>query len=243
MKYIFLMAGKGSRLYPLTLKMPKPLCRLDKNTTIAERMIHLIETYDPFAEFIIVVGFMAKEIKARLLNKDNIKFVYNPFYSETNSIASLWFAKESLNDEVIILNGDIVMEDKLVQEVVCAHTEKPTVLVDSSIKSDGDYNVQVLQDKVIVMSKNLNRYYGEYAGVTKLDQISAFKIKDQIERMMQAEMYDQWYENALVQMIFDHDFVLYYKDISKYQWTEVDCVDDILLAKKIHNEIHRFDTD
>ena len=52
--------------------------------------------------------------------------------------------------------------------------------------------------------------------------------------MVETGMYDQWYENALVQMIFNEDFQLYYEDIRDYKWTEVDCVSDMLLAKQIH---------
>ena len=68
------------------------------------------------------------------------------------------------------------------------------------------------------MSKNLDEYFGEYAGVTKLDKQSALKVKNQIEKMVGMEMYDQWYENALVQMIFDDDFNLEFEDISDYKW-------------------------
>ncbi|MFR6393348.1 MAG: hypothetical protein ACLUN0_11075 [Roseburia sp.] len=108
--------------------------------------------------------------------------------------------------------------------------------MDQSIKNNGDYNVQVLEKSVLVMSKNLDEYFGEYAGVTKLDKQSALKVKNQIEKMVGMEMYDQWYENALVQMIFDDDFNLEFEDISDYKWTEIDCVDDMLLAKQIHSK-------
>ena len=56
--------------------------------------------------------------------------------------------------------------------------------------------------------------------------------------MINMGMYDQWYENALVQMIFNDDFELFYVDIKNYRWTEVDCVNDMLLAKQIHMEEH-----
>lgn len=35
-------------------------------------------------------------------------------------------------------------------------------------------------------------------------------------------------------MTFNDSFKLYYKDISEYSWTEVDCVDDLLKAKEIY---------
>ncbi|MEG2930006.1 MAG: hypothetical protein RR846_10730 [Oscillospiraceae bacterium] len=232
MTYIFLVAGRGTRLQPLTLKNSKSLYKLDKNTTVLQRMVKLIKEFDKSAEIVVVVGFMAKDIKKKL---EGVVFIDNPFYGVTNSIASLWFAKEYLDrDNVTIINGDIVMSRELVSKIVCAKTDKPTVLIDSSIKNNGDYNVEIKGEKVLVMSKELDEYYGEYAGVTKLDRSSANILKEKMIEMVEDGMYDQWYENALVQLIFDDDFALYHKDISEFQWTEVDKVGDMLLAKKIH---------
>lgn len=235
MTYIFLMAGKGSRLHPLTLSYPKSLYKLDQDTSILKRMVSLIQKYDKKANIIVVIGFMGCKIKEEI---SEVTFIYNPFYEVTNSIASLWFARDYLCDgNVTILNGDIVVEEKLVQDYVCKNVERPEVLVDSSIKDSGDYNVQVNNGRVLVMSKELEQCYGEYAGITKLPGESAIKLKRCIEQMVENGMYDQWYENALVQMIFNEDFQLYYKDISEYKWTEVDCVSDMLLAKQIHTKL------
>lgn len=232
MTYIFLMAGKGSRLHPLTLQYPKSLYKLDKNTTVLKRMVSLINKYDAGADIVAVVGFMKERIKEEI---EGITFVENPFYEVTNSIASLWFAREYLDDsQVTIINGDIVIEEKLAKDFWGSQLARPEVFIDSSIKTTGDYNVQVSSDKILVMSKDLDDCYGEYAGITRLDKESASKLKQCIEKMVEDGMYDQWYENALVQMIFNEDFELFYKDIRDYKWTEVDCVSDMLLAKQIH---------
>ena len=232
MKYIFLVAGKGSRLQPLTLNHPKSMFRLDSQTTLIQRMIGLIRKYDSKADIVVVTGHMHRSIENAI---EGVTIVYNPFYAVTNSIASLWFAREHLDsDNLVLIDGDIVMSDELIRDIVCVPTSTPTVLLDSSIKTDGDYNVQVANDKVLVMSKNLDSYSGEYAGLTKLDNVSAKLLKEEIENMVEEGYYDQWYENALVQMIFKNDFQLYYKDICDYDWTEVDCVSDLIHAKTIH---------
>lgn len=232
MKYIFMVAGKGTRLQPLTLKHPKSMYKLDENTTLLQRMVSVIKKHDSKADVVIVTGHMHKNIESQL---DGVTFVYNPFYEVTNSIASLWFAQEHLDTEnVVLIDGDIVMSSNLVQDVMCKPVKKPVVLVDSSIKTDGDYNVEVSGDQVLVMSKDLVSYYGEYAGVTKLDYSSAKLMRKEINDMIEEGFYDQWYENALVQLIFKHNFKLYYNDISNYEWTEVDSVNDLLLAKQIH---------
>ncbi len=232
MKYIILVAGKGSRLHPLTLNQAKPLYKLDKDTTVLQRMVNLIRKYDRACDIVVVDGFMHNNIENEI---KGVTFIYNPFYAVTNSIASLWFAKEHLkSDNVTIINGDVVMERDLIKDILCKPVDKATVLLDSSIRFEGDYNVQVSEDRVLVMSKQLSSYYGEYAGITKLDANSAWKLKCIVEQMIEEGMYDQWYENAMDLMVFNEDFDLYYEDIANYDWTEVDCVDDMLKARQIH---------
>lgn len=231
MKYIFLAAGKGTRLQPLTLMLPKCMYRLDKNTTVLKRMTDLIRKYDAEAEIVVVTGYMHTEIEREI--KD-VEYVFNPFYAVTNSIASLWFAKEHLlSGEVVLLDGDIVLSEVAIRDILCKKPERPCVLLDSSIKNDGDYNVEVADDRVLVMSKNLKNFYGEYAGITKLDKHTAKEFYEEVSKMIEHGYYEQWYEDALVQMIFNDDLDLYYEDICDYKWTEVDEVDDLLCAKNI----------
>lgn len=234
MKYIMMVAGKGSRLRPLTLKHPKSMYMLDQQTTLLQRMVSVIKEIDKEADIVIVTGHMHRSIESQV---EGVTFIYNPFYEVTNSIASLWFAREHLDaDNIVLIDGDIVMSRELMRDVVCKPVNRPCVLVDSSIKTDGDYNVEVSGEQVLVMSKDLDSYYGEYAGLTKLDRASALEMRTELEAMVEDGFYDQWYENALVQLIFKNDFKLYYIDIADYDWTEVDSVNDLLHAKQIHTK-------
>ena len=234
--YIILSAGKGVKLQPLTLNHSKSLYKLDDKTTILQRLVRMIRKYDAGAEIVVVVGYMYKQIQKEL-EDDNVKFVLNPFYSATGSMGSLWFAKDYLQREnVTIINGDIVASDKLMQEVICQYTDYPTVLLDSTHKDANKYNVQVQGELVCVMSKNLIEYVGNYASIVKLDAVTSRFLQEQIDQMVSEEMYNLFFEDALVQMIFQKNFELYYKDIKEYRWTEVDCVDDLLKARQIHAE-------
>lgn len=234
--YIILSAGKGVKLQPLTLNHPKSLYKLDDKTTILQRQVRMIRKYDAGAEIVVVVGYMYKQVQKEL-EDDNVKFVLNPFYSATGSMGSLWFAKDYLQREnVTIINGDIVVSDKLMQEVICQYTDYPTVLLDSTHKDANKYNVQIQGELVCVMSKNLTEYVGNYASIVKLDAVTSRFLQEQIDQMVSEEMYNLFFEDALVQMIFQKNFELYYKDIKDYKWTEVDCVDDLLKARQIQAE-------
>lgn len=235
MTYIILAAGKGAGLQPLTLKTPKSLYKLDRDTTILQRTVRLIRQNDRKAEIVVVAGFLYEQI-TRELERENVTFVRNPFYSSTGSIASLWFAKKYLErDNITIINSDIVAENSLISEVICQPTDIPYVLIDSS-KTMGKYNVQVNGDKICVMSKSLSTFYAQYVSITKLDAVSARFLIEEIDNMVNGEMYNQLFEDALVQMIFENDFDLYYKDIKDYAWAEVDTVDDLILAKDVQKK-------
>lgn len=235
MTYIILAAGKGTSLQPLTLKTPKSLYKIDRHTTVLQRMVRTIRKYDSKAEIVVVAGFMFDYV-LKEVERENVIVVRNPFYAATSSIASLWFAKKYLErDNVTILSSDIVLEDKLVEEVICRSTDKPYVLVDSG-RTTGKYNVQVQDDKICVMSKSLSSFFAQYVCVTKLDAVSARFLLEEIDTMVNAEMYDQLFEDALVQMIFESDFDLYYKDIKGYSWTEVDNVDDLIRAREVNKK-------
>lgn len=234
MTYIILAAGQGKKLQPLTFSQPKTLYKLDGNKNVLQRVVSSIRKSDEDAEIVVVVGFMYKHIQQEL-EDENVKIVLNPFYAVTSSIGSLWFAKDFLQREnVTIINGDVVISDSLLHDVICTHTDVPYVLLDSTKQNSFKYNVQVQDDKVCVMSGNLTNYYGNYASVTKLDAVSCRFLLDQISLMVNEGMYNLFYEDALVQMIFDNNFELYFKDIKDYQWTEVDTVDDLIKAREIN---------
>lgn len=231
MRYLILAAGSGTRLHPFTKDYPKCMFHIGKSQTVAQRMINLINKHDAQAKITLILGFHHEEISKAIKGCD---VIINPFFAHTNSIASLWFAKDLLNDDVTIINGDIVMSDNMMKTVVQAKP-KAAVFIDSSIK-DGDYNVQVKDKNIVVMSKELKEYHAEYAGITKLDKKNAQTLKDKVNAMVNNGLYNEWYENALVHLIFDSDFELSYFDISDHEWIEIDTVNDLLKAKNIQQK-------
>ena len=234
--YIILAAGKGRNLQPLTLKYPKTSFRLDEKTTVLQRMVRSIRFYDKNAEIVVVIGYLSDLVRQEL-SEENCKFVVNPFYEVTNSISSVWFARQYLEREnVTIVHGDAVFCDEIVQNNLVKETDYPYVLVDSSCVKPGTYNTVTRDGQVLVMSNKLDNFSAKYCCMTKLDAVSARLLKGEIDSMIHNNMYDQFFEDSLVQMIMFHDFQLFAKDIAGKAWSEVDGVDDLLNAQHIHQE-------
>ena len=232
--YIILAAGKGRSLEPLTLKYPKTSYRLDEQTTVLQRQVRGIRRFERNAEIVIVLGYMAEAIKEEL-HDENVKFVINPFYEVTNSIASLWFARNYLEREnVAIIHADTVFEDRLIREQLTAPTNYPYVLVDSSYLKPGAYNCVIKDGKIQVMSRKLEHFDAKYCSMVKLDPVSSRLLKNEVDEMIHRDMHDQYFEDALVQMIMFHNFQVNCIDIKDYGWSEVNSVDDLLRAREIH---------
>ena len=235
MTYIILAAGKGNSLQPLTLKYPKTSFRLDENTTVLQRMVRTIRLHDKDAEIVVVLGHLSDMVKEELC-EENCKFVLNPFYEVTNSISSMWFARQYLEREnVTIVHGDVVYDDSIIENYLVKPTDHPYVLTDSTCLVPGNYNAVIKDSQILVMSKKLENFSAKYCCMTKLDAVSARLMKEEIDSMIKNNMYGQYFEDALVQLIMFHDFQLLSENIAGKKWSEVDTVDDLLIAQQIHN--------
>ena len=234
MTYIILAAGKGENLQPLTLKYPKTSYKLDEETTILQRLVRSIRDYDKNGEIIVVVGYLAEDVKKEL-EDENVVFVMNPFYEVTNSITSVWFARDYLEREnVTIVHGDVVFDEYIAENYMVKETSYPYVLLDSSRGNPNSYNAVIHDDRIMVMSKKIENYHARYCCMTKLDAVSARLLKREVDKMIHTNMYNYYFEDSLVQMIMFHDFHLNYVDIKGHSWNEVDTVDDLLEAQQIH---------
>jgi len=186
-----------------------------------------------FTDICVVTGFLHEQIEQAVQDIPGVTIVYNPFYAVTNSIASLWFARDYLEGGVVIANSDVVVAPELFADIVDLDTPA-AVMIDSSKLSEADYRVATFNDRVVMMSKELNTFTGEYVGITKLAGPAAKELCVRTESMIHAGQIDEWYENALVHMILNDDFELRAHDVARWAWTEVDTVDDLVAARSIY---------
>lgn len=233
MQYIILSAGQGTRMHPFTKITPKAMLRLGYGETVAERMTRIIRNIDANADIAYVLGFRHDEIEA-VLPKD-VEIILNPFYTVSNSIASLWFARHLLSHDTIIINGDIVISQKVLAEIA-ALTNPATIIMDSSKQTNLDCGVVVEDNRVVLMSKSFNQGYGEYAGMIQMNADVAAKVRLQTEEMIEGNDLNNWFEYALVQLILSDDQHVHYHDIAGSDWAELDSLHDLYMARRVQQQ-------
>ena len=105
---IFIAAGFGSRLVPITFNTPKPLVRVHGVRIID----HLIDAClaAGINEIIIVRGYLAEQFDQLLYKYPMIRFIENPAYNEANNISSALVARYMLSN-AYVFEADLLLSN------------------------------------------------------------------------------------------------------------------------------------
>ena len=106
---VFIAAGFGSRLVPITFNTPKPLVRVN-GTRIIDTLLDAV-TAAGIPEIVIVRGYLGEQFDQLLYKYPNIKFVENPVYNEANNISSAECVRYLLQS-AYVLEADLVLRNK-----------------------------------------------------------------------------------------------------------------------------------
>lgn len=105
---IFIAAGFGSRLAPITLNTPKPLVRVHGKRIIDSLIDACLEA--GIEEIYIVRGYLSEQFDQLLYKYPMIKFLENPAYKEANNISSALVARYKLAN-AYVFEADLLLSN------------------------------------------------------------------------------------------------------------------------------------
>ena len=105
---IFMAAGFGSRMVPLTLNTPKPLIRVN-GVRMIDTLIDAVLAAG-ITEIYVIRGYLAEQFDQLLYKYPMIKFIENPLFNEANNIASIVCAGPLIRN-AYILESDLVLSN------------------------------------------------------------------------------------------------------------------------------------
>ena len=109
-KAFILAAGKGERMKNLTIDTPKPLIKIGQ-ITILESIVKFLHDMS-IMDIYVITGYQKEKFESENLKRYNLKYIYNPDYSKANNISSLYFARDFL-DQMLIIEGDIFFDNNI----------------------------------------------------------------------------------------------------------------------------------
>lgn len=201
-----------------------------------------------FDQFVIGTGYLEHLIRGAVASWFpglDVTYVLNADYRTTNNAASLWLTRPHVDgDGFILLDGDVVFDVEVIEELVM---RGPDCLAVRSVGGIGLEEVKVtadVHDRVLAIGKHVpvRGAMGESIGIELFSKATTRQLFDVLDQRVRAKgLVHEYYESAFQQMI-DEGTTLYGIDIGSRYATEIDTVDDLLVANEALATRPAFDT-
>lgn len=223
MKAIIMAAGVGRRLQAIQGDIPKCLISAGEDRTLIGRIIDIFHDKG-ISDIAVILGYRASAIREEL--NGDVRYFENTDYRTTNSIMSLWHAKDMLDDDTILLNADLYYEPEIL-DTMLDQDFPVTMLADSTRITDADYRFGFNGNRICRFGKDLTNQEtdGEYVGMARIDKCFIQTFRRKLEAMIEVGAKDVWWENVLYSFIPDKAPINYF-DVAGTFWTEVDTATD-----------------
>lgn len=111
---IFLAAGFGSRLVPITLNTPKPMV-LVNGKRIIETLLDAVVKAE-IEEIYIVTGYLSEQFEILKKKYPQIKFIENNMYNEANNISSAYLVRNLIKNAYVLESDLYLYNTKLIRK-------------------------------------------------------------------------------------------------------------------------------
>src|ERR1700722_11068092 len=225
MNAILLAAGRGTRISRLIDGKPKCTIPLGEAATLIEYTVDLLQR-NGIGNLTLVLGYRGNPIREVLAGRD-VRFAENPFYDVTNSIASLWFAREELaaSSDLLIMNGDVFLSQPAL-DAVLDEDRSPVLFYDSARRKEADYKFQCDGECLVRYGKNLSleETSGEYIGCARLSSACIGTFISRLDELVRTQHHSMWWEDVLYSLAAEKQILA--RDIAGAFWAEVDYIED-----------------
>ncbi|WP_330361404.1 NTP transferase domain-containing protein [Butyrivibrio sp. AE3009] len=149
MKALILNSGMGSRMGVLTSEHPKCMTEISSKETILSRQLTQLCAAG-IEEVVMTTGLFDAVLVNYCQSLDlpiHFTFVKNPKYDSTNYIYSIYCAREHLDDDIILMHGDLVFENEVLDRIIAA--KDSSMAVSSTLElPEKDFKAVVRNGKV-----------------------------------------------------------------------------------------------
>lgn len=233
MKALILNSGMGTRMGEITEEHPKCMTKINEKDTILSRQLKQLVEYG-IEEVIITTGYLDDVLMKYCMELDlplRYTFVKNEKYRETNYIFSIYLAREYLKDDMLLMHGDLVFDNQVLDRVLTS--EKSCMTVSSAQSTLNKDFKAVIEDGTI---KSIGvEFFNNVLAAQPLYKILANDWKVWMDAIV------QFCENGDVKCYAEKAFntasnncTIIPLDVKNLLCKEVDCIEDLnLVSAKI----------
>ena len=227
MQAVILAAGMGSRLHSVTGGGAKALVEIGGRPLILHQLEALAD--QGVGPVLVILGHEGEEVQ-RVVG-DRATFIRNDRYGETNSLYSLWLARDWIKGPFVLLNCDLLFDPVILVRVL---EHEGNVLAYDSTSSRGreQTKVAIKKGRVVDIGKDLppGSARGESLGMLKFEADGVHAMLAAANRLVQDGQHGAWVIEATRSMCgqVELDGV----NIAGKAWTEIDLPHDLDVARR-----------
>lgn len=225
MRAVILAAGRGGRLQPAIGNRPKCLARVGSRTLL-ERQIEALQ-HSSISRIAVVAGYCVDDVRRACPR--GVEIVQNARYASTNSLYSLWLARDLLVDGFLVLNCDVLFHPQMLEDLLTSKYEDAVLVAsrnDAGPYGEEEMKVRVRRGLVSAMSKTLAEEDGdaENIGIARFGAGGAAALIDTMTRIVAGGEVREWLPRAFDELCRHR--AIHAVDSRGFPWIEIDFPED-----------------
>jgi len=229
---IVLAAGSGRRLAPMGWDSPKCLLPVGGRTLLNALMDAVAAV--GVSHLAVVVGYR-KELIEQALGDCPVPadIIVNRDYADTNTIHSLWLAREHLGDGFLYFNADVLFDHRILALLLAERVS--ALAVDPRACGDEEVKVIAGRDRRISrIGKALppGDCFGEFVGIGRFQASACGALLEALQKYNELRRERRlFFESAVDDILARHEFLAV--PIGDYASVEIDAPEDYHRAQAL----------
>lgn len=224
---IFLAAGFGSRLVPITLNTPKPLVLVNGKRIIETLLDAVVKA--GIEEIYIVTGYLSEQFEILKKKYPQIKFIENNMYNEANNISSAYLVRNLIKNAYVLESDLYLYNTKLIRKYEY-HSNFLGYYVDRS----DDWCIEV-KNGIITKEKvgGINCY--QMVGISYYDENDGQSIEKDMEEVFNSPGGKEKYWEQVILDICKKNYNIYLRECQKEDIIEIDTFNELKAIDKAYD--------
>ncbi len=219
---IIMAAGTGERLRPVTLRVPKPLVKVN-GVRIIDTIIHGLRA-NGISEIYIVVGYLKEQFEDLKKKYPEVSLIENPYYNTCNNIASLYVARDYIED-VIIVDGDQIIKNKSILEAEFERSGYSAAWTENNTKEW----LMTVENGIVTRCSRIGGSRGwQLFGVSRWSAEDGRKLKRHLVMEFEEKRNCQIYWDDIVMFCHALEYSLGIREVKFGDIVEVDSLDELI---------------
>jgi CTP:phosphocholine cytidylyltransferase-like protein len=216
---IFIAAGFGSRLVPITLNTPKPLVRV-KGVRIIDTLLDAV-TAAGIGEIIIVRGYLGEQFDQLQYKYPQIQFLENPQYNESNNISSVMCARYMLQN-AYVLESDLLLRNP----ALIAKYQYATNYLGVPVERTDDWCFET-KNGIITRLRVGGRNCHHMFGISYWNQTDGAKMADHVKQVFEMPGGKERYWDQVALEYFIKDYAIEARECTFNDIIEIDTFNEL----------------